>query len=91
MVPREQIEDPVRSLVMGLPLDLEFRTKGQLAIDISTDAAAESKMLSEATTKPLLTLKALRIRAVDRRGRYDLDGGRIVGIWDWDYCYCWLV
>ena len=25
---------------MGLPLDLEFRTKGQLAIDISTDAAA---------------------------------------------------
>ena len=40
-VPREQIEDPVRSLVMGLPLDLEFRTKGQLAIDISTDAAAD--------------------------------------------------
>ena len=25
---------------MGLPLDLAFRTKGQLAIDISTDAAA---------------------------------------------------
>ena len=25
---------------MGLPLDLEFRTKGELAIDISTDAAA---------------------------------------------------
>jgi SRSO17 transposase len=40
-VPREQIEDPVRSLVMGLPLDLAFRTKGQLAIDISTDAAAD--------------------------------------------------
>ena len=40
-VPREQIEDPVKSLVMGLPLDLEFRTKGQLAIDISTDAAAD--------------------------------------------------
>jgi SRSO17 transposase len=39
-IPREQIEDPVRSLIMGLPLDLEFRTKGQLAIDISTDAAA---------------------------------------------------
>ena len=30
----------MKSLVMGLPLDLEFRTKGQLAIDISTDAAA---------------------------------------------------
>jgi SRSO17 transposase len=40
-IPREQIEDPVRSVVMGLPLDLEFRTKGQLAIDISTDAAGD--------------------------------------------------
>ena len=40
-IPREQIEDPVRSLIMGLPLDLAFRTKGQLAIDISTDAAAD--------------------------------------------------
>ena len=40
-VPREQIADPVRSLVMGLPLDLAFRTKGQLAVDISTDAAAD--------------------------------------------------
>ena len=26
---------------MGLPLDLEFRTKGQLAIDICTDAYAD--------------------------------------------------
>jgi SRSO17 transposase len=40
-IPREQIEDPVRSLIMGLPLDLAFRTKGQLAIDISADAAAD--------------------------------------------------
>jgi SRSO17 transposase len=40
-IPREQIEDPVKSLVMGLPLDFRFRTKGQLAIDISTDAAAD--------------------------------------------------
>jgi SRSO17 transposase len=40
-IPREQIEDPVKSLLTGLPLDLEFRTKGQLAIDISTDAAAD--------------------------------------------------
>ena len=38
-IPREQAEDPVKSLVMGLPLNLAFRTKGQLAIDISTDAA----------------------------------------------------
>jgi SRSO17 transposase len=40
-VPREQIADPVRSLVMALPAGLAFRTKGQLAIDISTDAAAD--------------------------------------------------
>jgi SRSO17 transposase len=36
-IPAEQIGDPVQSLVMGLPLDLEFRTKGQLAIDILTE------------------------------------------------------
>ena len=40
-IPREQIEDPVKSLVMGLPLDLGFRTKGQLAIDICADALAD--------------------------------------------------
>jgi SRSO17 transposase len=33
-IPAEQIADPVKSLVMGLPPDLEFATKGQLAIDI---------------------------------------------------------
>jgi SRSO17 transposase len=40
-IPREHIEDPARSQAMGLPPDLEFRTKGQLAIDISKDAAAD--------------------------------------------------
>jgi SRSO17 transposase len=40
-VPREQIEDPVTSLVMGLPLDLEFRTKGQLAMDICAGCYAD--------------------------------------------------
>jgi SRSO17 transposase len=39
-IPAEDITDPVRSLVTGLPLDLRFRTKGQLAIDILTDAGA---------------------------------------------------
>ena len=39
--PAEHLADPVKSLLMGLPLDLQFRTKGQLAIDISTDAAAD--------------------------------------------------
>jgi SRSO17 transposase len=38
-IPREHIEDPAKSLLMGLPLDLAFRTKGQLAIDISDDDA----------------------------------------------------
>ncbi|HXZ69473.1 MAG TPA: IS701 family transposase [Streptosporangiaceae bacterium] len=38
-IPREHIGDPVKSLVMGLPLNLGFRTKGQLALDISKAAA----------------------------------------------------
>jgi SRSO17 transposase len=40
-IPAAQIDDPVRSLVMGLPLDLEFRTKGQLAIDLAAEALAD--------------------------------------------------
>jgi SRSO17 transposase len=40
-IPRTHIDDPVKALAMGLPLDLEFRTKGQLAIDISADALAD--------------------------------------------------
>jgi SRSO17 transposase len=40
-IPAEHIADPVKSLLMGLPLDLQFRTKGQLAIDISTAVAAD--------------------------------------------------
>lgn len=40
-IPAEDIRDPVKSLVTGLPLDLRFRTKGQLAIDILSDARAD--------------------------------------------------
>jgi SRSO17 transposase len=40
-IPREHVEDPVKSLVMGLPLDLVFRTKGQLAIDVCADAYSD--------------------------------------------------
>ena len=40
-IPREHIDDPVKSLLTGLPLDLEFRTKGQLAVDICTAAYAD--------------------------------------------------
>ena len=41
-IPAEHITDPVTSAEMGLPTDLEFRTKGQLAIDICADAYADS-------------------------------------------------
>ena len=37
-IPAEDIADPVKSLVTGLPLDLRFRTKGQLGIDVLEDA-----------------------------------------------------
>ena len=40
-IPAEHLDDPVTSLVMGLPGDLVFRTKGQLAIDICTEALAD--------------------------------------------------
>ena len=40
-IPREHIDDPVRSLKTGLPLDLAFRTKGQLATGICKDAAGD--------------------------------------------------
>ena len=40
-IPAEDVADPVKSLVAGLPLDLRFRTKGQLAIDILGDAYAD--------------------------------------------------
>ena len=35
-IPAEDIKDPVKSLVTGLPLDLRFCTKGELAIGILT-------------------------------------------------------
>ena len=44
-IPGEHITDPVQSLVMGLPPDLVFRTKGQLAIDLCADAAADGVRL----------------------------------------------
>ena len=40
-IPDEHITDPVRSQRMGLPADLTFRTKGQLAIDLCTTAATD--------------------------------------------------
>jgi SRSO17 transposase len=40
-IPAEQITDPVKALVTGLPPDLAFRTKGQLAIDLIASACAD--------------------------------------------------
>ena len=40
-IPAEHIADPVKCLIMGLPLDLGFRTKGQLAIDVCGGAYAD--------------------------------------------------
>jgi SRSO17 transposase len=37
-IPAEHISDPVKSLLTRLPADLRSRTKGQLAIDICTEA-----------------------------------------------------
>jgi DDE superfamily endonuclease len=39
-IPAEHLSDPVQSLITGLPLDLRFRTEGELAIDICAEALA---------------------------------------------------
>jgi SRSO17 transposase len=44
-IPAEHIADPVKSLAMGLPQDLVFRTKGQLAIDVLAEAFADGVRL----------------------------------------------
>jgi SRSO17 transposase len=44
-IPAEHIGDLVRSAAMGLPADLAFRTKGQLATDILTEAFADGVRL----------------------------------------------
>ncbi len=44
-IPAAHIDDPVTSRVMGLPDGLAFRTKGQLAIDILTEAFADGVRL----------------------------------------------
>src|SRR5207247_252412 len=44
-IPAGHIGDPATSAVMGLPEDLVFRTKGQLAIDILAEAVADGVRL----------------------------------------------
>lgn len=43
-IPREQIEDPGTRERMGLPGELVFATKGELAVQILTDARADGMM-----------------------------------------------
>jgi DDE superfamily endonuclease len=40
-IPREHLGDPAKQQAMGLPEDLVFRTKGQLAIDLLTEVFAD--------------------------------------------------
>jgi SRSO17 transposase len=44
-IPAEDIADPVKSLLTGLPLALRFRTKGQLGADVLGDAYADGLSL----------------------------------------------
>jgi SRSO17 transposase len=43
-IPVEQLDDQTRRTAMGIPADVVFRTKPQLAIDITADAIAEGVM-----------------------------------------------
>ncbi len=43
-IPREHIEDPAVRAGMGLPEDLAFATKGELAVQILTGACADGMM-----------------------------------------------
>lgn len=45
-IPAEQITDPVKAITTGLPLELTFRTKGELAIDLLTDAWSDGVRLN---------------------------------------------
>jgi hypothetical protein len=57
-IPAAHLGDPVKSAVMGLPPDLAFRTKGQLAIDILAEAFADGVKLDCPVTAPGSTLDA---------------------------------
>ena len=57
--PAEHIDNVVKSLVMGLPLDLSFRTKGQLAVDISADAFADGLIFFDSSAATRCTATAL--------------------------------
>ncbi len=51
-IPAEDIKDPVKSLLTGLPLDLRFRTKGHLGIDVLTDARDRTDAQTPSPARP---------------------------------------
>jgi SRSO17 transposase len=72
-IPAEHIADPVKSLVMGLPPDLVFRTKGQLAIIICADAFADGVRLDFACGDEVYgSCTPLRVFLEDRQQGYVL-------------------
>ena len=46
-IPEEHVKDPVRSLHAGLPLDLRFRTKGELRTRADADDYAAAGLLAD--------------------------------------------
>jgi hypothetical protein len=67
-IPAEHIDDPATSLAMGLPGDLEFRTKGQLAIGILTEALAAGDDSPDGLGQPDV-LSLVATPAVERASR----------------------
>ena len=43
-LPAEQLDDPDRRTELGIPTDVAFRTKPQLAIDIITDSTGRPRL-----------------------------------------------
>jgi hypothetical protein len=72
-IPAAHIVDPVKSLVMGLPPDLVFRTKGQLAITILSEALADGLELDFACGDEVYgSCTDLRVFLEDRQQGYVL-------------------
>jgi hypothetical protein len=67
------VKDPVRSLVTGLPLDLRFRTKGQLAASSFriTLAAGTTMTCADAVRKLLGDCKGWDLRSAGKRSKSD--------------------
>jgi SRSO17 transposase len=72
-IPAGHIDDPVKSLVTGLPADLLFRTKGQLAITILSEAFADGLELDFACGDEVYgSCTELRVFLEDRQQAYVL-------------------